>query len=444
MMAPFRRLGLAATTFVLLAVPFLHPTMGCGGGEANPASSAATPKREEDPAAAYRTYIVFMSPPADAAAMSRAELRRWHESLLPDSERLVCSYSAVFNGFSARLTEAELAAVAKLPGFVRALPDRKYYRQTTRARRPSSGSDGTRTGCGATPATAPASWTRASTDGKHVSFLDDGVPEPPIRTSISCGMEELDAVDVNVINVSLGGGPNVTFDQDPIAIGSFRAMAKVIVVVAAAGNEGPDSSTVLNVAPCARACSRWAPARPSSSFRAQQINSEGLLRAAASRGRGDCHDVCAYDVAGKLVDDGPKGLRGPSLFSPGLLKPDLEEATPFDMDGERLIGAAELPNDHGVTPLKDTPVTVLRTLTNVGPTETYTTTVQGPSLMDIMVYPDTLVFSEPGEKQSFNMSVMVSGGDVDAFVESSLIWVSTNHQVRSPVVALVGLPGDGI
>ncbi|CAO2207527.1 unnamed protein product [Urochloa humidicola] len=143
-MAPFR-LDLATTLVLLLAVPFLHPTMVAG--EANPASSAiqGPPKKEEDPASAYRTYIVSMSPPADAAAMSRGELRRWHESLLPSlltesgQKRLVCSYSAVFHGFAARLTEAELAAVAKLPGFVRALPDRKRYLQATFVTRAQQG-----------------------------------------------------------------------------------------------------------------------------------------------------------------------------------------------------------------------------------------------------------------------------------------------------------------
>jgi hypothetical protein len=83
---------------------------------------------KEDPAA-YRIYIKFLSPPANTDTMSRSAHRQWHESFLPSTltesgeKRLVCSYSVVFHGFAARLTEAELAEMAKLPGFLRALPD---------------------------------------------------------------------------------------------------------------------------------------------------------------------------------------------------------------------------------------------------------------------------------------------------------------------------------
>lgn len=53
---------------------------------------------------------------------------------------------------------------------------------------------------------------------------------------------------VNVISVSLGGDPSEFF-QDPIAIGAFHAVQKGIVVVASAGNSGPDPWTVSNGAP---------------------------------------------------------------------------------------------------------------------------------------------------------------------------------------------------
>lgn len=58
------------------------------------------------------------------------------------------------------------------------------------------------------------------------------------------------AVDdgVNVISISIGGGA-VPYNLDPIAIGSFGAMEKGILVSASAGNEGPRPMTVTNVAP---------------------------------------------------------------------------------------------------------------------------------------------------------------------------------------------------
>ncbi|XP_048233661.1 subtilisin-like protease SBT3.6 isoform X2 [Ricinus communis] len=54
----------------------------------------------------------------------------------------------------------------------------------------------------------------------------------------------------NVLSVSLGSTPPLaTYIEDPIAIGSFHAVAKGIVVVSSAGNSGPYPQTVQNTAP---------------------------------------------------------------------------------------------------------------------------------------------------------------------------------------------------
>ncbi|CAL5013991.1 unnamed protein product [Urochloa decumbens] len=761
----------SSSTFVLLvllAVPFLHPTMVAG--EANPASSATQgPPKATDPDA-YRTYIVFVSPPADAAAMSRGELRRWHEGFLPSlltesgEKRMVCSYSAVFHGFAARLTEAELAAVAKLPGFLRALPDRERYRRLT-TRTPSFlglSRDAHRlwsdAGYGAGVVIGVVD---TGINGQHVSFLDDGVPEPPARwngtctgsevtqcnrklvgsksfvgdddpqdddeghgthvaaiaagnfvggaslpgglgsgtaagiaplahiaaykvcsdedvtsvcndASISCGVEEAVHDGVDVINLSLGSRTNMTLDADPVAIAAFSAMAKGIVVVTAAGNYGPAASTVCNDAPWmltvgAGSVDRHFDAEAEMEYEIPAGVVGEMLFQDPEGGLGDVHPLVYTDgkdglgtcrditdgVAAKmvickavgdtevqdsiistlkrlgaagvlLIEDEAHGYttvlrdygnytviqmnslegraltdyaktlhpsarvyfngvvlgvqhspavawfssRGPSQLSQGLLKPDvlapglniisaasatgvpwtdtwssrfkvmsgtsmaaphiagvaallksvhpdwspaaiksailttadtvdngggpildeqLDDATSFAMgaghvNATRAADPGLVYDNYGayvcgllgedalktvtanpssscsetgsisqellnyptiMVPLRDTPVTVPRTLTNVGPAETYTATVQGPSSMDITVYPDTLVFSEPGEKMAFNITVMVSGGG-GGFVEGSLNWVSTNHLVRSAVVAVAGLPGDGI
>lgn len=53
---------------------------------------------------------------------------------------------------------------------------------------------------------------------------------------------------VDVLSVSLGGY-STNYFEDGLAIGSFHAVQKGIVVVCSAGNSGPDPATVTNVAP---------------------------------------------------------------------------------------------------------------------------------------------------------------------------------------------------
>lgn len=54
---------------------------------------------------------------------------------------------------------------------------------------------------------------------------------------------------VDVISISIGGAAASDYKLDTIAIGSFHAIDRGIVVVASAGNSGPSSGTVVNVAP---------------------------------------------------------------------------------------------------------------------------------------------------------------------------------------------------
>ena len=60
--------------------------------------------------------------------------------------------------------------------------------------------------------------------------------------------DEAIADGVNVISLSLGGTPRKFF-SDPVAIGAFHAMKRGIVTSCSAGNSGPATMTVENVAP---------------------------------------------------------------------------------------------------------------------------------------------------------------------------------------------------
>lgn len=77
---------------------------------------------------------------------------------------------------------------------------------------------------------------------------------PPVNGSECFDADIMSAFDsaihdgVDVVSLSVGGGPDNYFD-DGIAIGSFHAVMNGLVVVASAGNDGPTASTVANIAP---------------------------------------------------------------------------------------------------------------------------------------------------------------------------------------------------
>jgi subtilisin family serine protease len=234
---------------------------------------------------------------SDAEAADESVHRLWHESFLPSSltdSGEPHSYTEAFSGFAARLTDTELDAVAKKPGFVRAFPDRMLQPMTTH----TPEFLGLRQGRGF--------WRDVAGYGKgvivglldvgiygaHPSFSDHGVAPPPAKWKGSCadsasrcnnkligvrslvgddardvalykvctgagctdsavlaGMDAAIRDGVDVISISIGGNMTFQFDHDPIAIGAFSAVAKGVTVVCAAGNNGPKLASVVNDAP---------------------------------------------------------------------------------------------------------------------------------------------------------------------------------------------------
>ena len=65
---------------------------------------------------------------------------------------------------------------------------------------------------------------------------------------ILAGFDDAIADGVDVISLSIGGATRDYF-SDPIAIGAFHAMRRGVLTACSAGNEGPYSGTVQNVAP---------------------------------------------------------------------------------------------------------------------------------------------------------------------------------------------------
>ncbi|CAA0384716.1 unnamed protein product [Arabidopsis thaliana] len=105
---------------------------------------------------------------------------------------------------------------------------------------------------------------------KHVSFyglgngtVRGGVPaariavykvcDPGVIRCTSDGIlaafDDAIADKVDIITVSLGADAVGTFEEDTLAIGAFHAMAKGILTVNGAGNNGPERRTIVSMAP---------------------------------------------------------------------------------------------------------------------------------------------------------------------------------------------------
>ncbi|KAJ8762267.1 hypothetical protein K2173_007423 [Erythroxylum novogranatense] len=76
-------------------------------------------------------------------------------------------------------------------------------------------------------------------------------PDGCLGSNILAAFDEAIADGVDVLSISLGSSSLFIpeLQKDPIAIGSFHAVQNGIVVICSAGNDGPDSGTVVNTAP---------------------------------------------------------------------------------------------------------------------------------------------------------------------------------------------------
>ncbi|KAG2682684.1 hypothetical protein I3760_11G202500 [Carya illinoinensis] len=87
-----------------------------------------------------------------------------------------------------------------------------------------------------------------------------------------------------------------------------------------------------------------------------------------------------------------------------------------------------IPNLHA------TPVTVTRTVTNVGSPCKYNVTVQEPAGVSVSVEPTTLEFKSIGEKKTFKITLKTKARSLIVdYVFGHLIWSDGKHFVRSPI-----------
>ncbi|WVZ55419.1 hypothetical protein U9M48_006079 [Paspalum notatum var. saurae] len=101
---------------------------------------------------------------------------------------------------------------------------------------------------GASVLGAGAGEARGVAPGAHVAAYKVCWFNGCYSSDILAGMDDAVRDGVDVLSLSLGGFPIPLF-EDSIAIGSFRATARGVSVVCAAGNSGPARSSVANEAP---------------------------------------------------------------------------------------------------------------------------------------------------------------------------------------------------
>jgi subtilisin family serine protease len=102
----------------------------------------------------------------------------------------------------------------------------------------------------------------------------------------------------------------------------------------------------------------------------------------------------------------------------------------------KVITEAELNYPSLVVKLLAHPITVRRTVTNVGKADSvYTAVVDMPNKeVSVTVSPPMLRFAEVNQKQNFTVTVRWNGQPAVAGAEGNLKWVSKDHEVRSPIV----------
>ncbi|KAJ3682089.1 hypothetical protein LUZ60_014662 [Juncus effusus] len=147
---------------------------------------------------ARQTYLVHVTPP------DHDEIEAYHKSFLPESTtlqsesesetpKIIYSYSEVFSGFAAKLTEEELEIIKKKDGYINIYPNQNIPLATTH----SPDFLGLRTG--ASSWTESGLWT-GSGQGQgviigmldtgilpsHPSFNDQGLSPPPKRWKGTC------------------------------------------------------------------------------------------------------------------------------------------------------------------------------------------------------------------------------------------------------------------
>ncbi|CAD6219805.1 unnamed protein product [Miscanthus lutarioriparius] len=258
------------------------------------------------------TFIVHVQPPEPEENQQTAGDRdEWYRSFLPEDGRLVHAYHHVASGFAARLTREELDALSAMPGFVAAVPEetagvivclldtgispthpsfdgdgmppppakwkgscdfgvpvcnnkligaRSFMSIPTAGGNSSSPVDDAGHGTHTASTAAGAVVQGAQVIGQAVGVAAGMAPRAHVAmykvcndtsclsSDILAGVDTAVGDGCDVISMSIGG-VSKPFYRDTIAVGTFGAVEKGVFVALAAGNRGPNASSVTNEAP---------------------------------------------------------------------------------------------------------------------------------------------------------------------------------------------------
>ncbi|CAA7398485.1 unnamed protein product [Spirodela intermedia] len=87
------------------------------------------------------------------------------------------------------------------------------------------------------------------------------------------------------------------------------------------------------------------------------------------------------------------------------------------------------------------PITITRTVKNVGKPGAYQALVRPPPGVSVSVEPKILTFSRIGEEKTFQVTMEKQGEDLGPSVFGQLTWSDGKHRVRSPL-SVVNVPGE--
>ncbi|KAK7822420.1 subtilisin-like protease sbt4.15 [Quercus suber] len=220
-----------------------------------------------------KEYIVYMGALQGAETSAMVDHHNLLLTAIGDErtarESKIYTYRKSFNGFVARLLPHEVQSLSAEKRVVSVFPNTVRKLHTTRTwdflgmsetlNTPSPVDDeghGTHT----SSTVAGVFVKDASLYGLGTGTARGGVPSARIAmykvcwvngcsdSDVLAAFDEAIADGVDLISASMGG-PSRSFFKDPIAIGSFHAMKKGILTSCSAGNDGPATSTVENVAP---------------------------------------------------------------------------------------------------------------------------------------------------------------------------------------------------